>query len=88
MSAVAMSAALVDGPSGPKPKRRFAPATIMVYGFLIVAAVYYLIPLYVMVVTSLKGLDEVRLGNIFAPPLEITQHFIPRPYHWQAALRK
>ena len=36
---------------------------------LIVAAIYYLIPLYVMIVTSLKGLEEVRLGNIFAPPL-------------------
>ena len=50
--------------------RRFAPSTIMLYGVLIVAAIYYLIPLYVMVVTSLKGLDEVRLGNIFAPPIE------------------
>ena len=44
----------------------------MIYGVLTIAAIYYLFPLYVMVVTSLKGLDEVRLGNIFAPPLEIT----------------
>ncbi len=39
-------------PWGHKPKRRFAPATIMLYCVLFVAAVYYLLPLYVMVVTS------------------------------------
>jgi glucose/mannose transport system permease protein len=59
-------------PRGPKPYRRFEPARILVYGVLIVSAIYYLIPLYVMVVTSLKGLEEVRLGNIFAPPMQIT----------------
>ena len=55
----------------------------MVYGVLIVAALYYLIPLYVMTVTSLKGLEEVRLGNIFAPPLEIT--FEPWVKAWTSA---
>jgi glucose/mannose transport system permease protein len=44
----------------------------MLYGTLIVVALYYLLPLYVMVVTSLKGMPEIRVGNIFAPPLEIT----------------
>jgi glucose/mannose transport system permease protein len=70
-------------PSGPRPKRHFAPATIMLYTALIFFAVYYLIPLYVMVVTSLKGLEEVRLGNIFAPPLEIT--FEPWVKAWDYA---
>jgi glucose/mannose transport system permease protein len=70
-------------PNGPRPHRRFAPATIMVYGVLFVAAVYYLMPLYVMVVTSLKGLEEVRLGNIFAPPLEVT--FEPWVKAWNSA---
>ncbi|MCW5706278.1 carbohydrate ABC transporter permease [Shinella sp.] len=44
----------------------------MLYGTLLVAALYYLLPLYVMIVTSLKGMPEIRLGNIFSPPLEIT----------------
>jgi glucose/mannose transport system permease protein len=70
-------------PNGPRPHRRFAPATIMVYGVLFVAAVYYLMPLYVMVVTSLKGLEEVRLGNIFSPPLEVT--FEPWVKAWNSA---
>ncbi len=65
---------LVDsiGPRGPKPRRRFSKNNILVYGVLFIAAVYYLLPLYVMVVTSLKGMPEIRVGNIFAPPLEIT----------------
>ena len=70
-------------PSGPRPKRRFAPATIILYSILIVVSIYYLIPLYVMIVTSLKGLEEVRLGNIFAPPLEIT--FEPWVKAWTSA---
>jgi len=44
----------------------------MLYGTLFVVAVYYAIPLYVMIVTSLKGMPEIRLGNIFSPPMEIT----------------
>ncbi len=61
-----------EGPRGPKPKRAFSPANIMVYGTLIVVSVYYLLPLYVMIVTSLKGMPEIRLGNVFGPPMEIT----------------
>ena len=83
MSAVTAGTAFAVEPSGPRPKRRFAPATIMIYTALIFAAIYYLIPLYVMVVTSLKGLEEVRLGNIFAPPLEIT--FEPWVKAWNYA---
>jgi len=83
MSAVTAGSSFAAEPTGPRPKRRFAPATIMVYGVLIVAAIYYLLPLYVMVVTSLKGLEEVRLGNIFAPPLEVT--FEPWVKAWTSA---
>ncbi|MEX0319589.1 carbohydrate ABC transporter permease [Ruegeria sp.] len=61
-----------DGPRGPKPRRRLSPANIMLYGTLLVVSLYYLLPLYVMVVTSLKGMPEIRLGNIFSPPVEVT----------------
>ena len=56
----------------PKPKRALSRANIIVYGTLIVVSMYYLLPLWVMVMTSLKGMPEIRLGNIFAPPLEVT----------------
>ena len=59
-------------PRGPKPRPRFSRTNIMLYGTLIVVALYYALPLYVMIVTSLKGMPEIRLGNIFSPPVEIT----------------
>ena len=64
--------ALGSGPRGPKPRRRLSPGNIMLYGTLIVVALYYLLPLWVMVMTSVKGMPEIRMGNIFSPPMEIT----------------
>jgi glucose/mannose transport system permease protein len=77
------SSNLVAGPRGKKPRPIVSPRNIMVYGALTLAAVYYLLPLYVMVVTSLKGMPEIRLGNIFSPPLEIT--FEPWVKAWSSA---
>ena len=71
------------GPHGPKPKRRMSPTNIMLYGTLFVVSVYYLLPLYVMIVTSLKGMPEIRLGNVFAPPVEVT--FEPWVKAWAEA---
>lgn len=73
----------VPGPSGPRPKRLITRNNILIYGSLIILAAYYLIPLYVMVVTSLKGMPEIRLGNIFAPPVELT--FEPWVHAWSGA---
>lgn len=70
-------------PRGARPRRTLSRRNIMLYGALIVIALYYLLPLYVMVVTSLKGMPEIRLGNIFAPPLEIT--FEPWVKAWSEA---
>ncbi len=39
-----------------------------------------------MVVTSLKGMPEIRLGNIFAPPVEIT--FEPWVKAWADRLHR
>jgi len=72
-----------EGPHGPKPKPRLSRRNIIIYGSLIVISLYYLLPLYVMIVTSLKGMPEIRLGNIFAPPLEIT--FEPWVKAWSGA---
>lgn len=71
------------GPRGPKPRRVFSRRNIFIYGTLLVVAIYYLLPLYVMIVTSLKGMPEIRLGNIFSPPLEIT--FEPWVKAWSSA---
>ncbi|QRM55759.1 carbohydrate ABC transporter permease [Sinorhizobium sp. BG8] len=75
--------ATVVEPSGSRPKRLLDPTRIMIYGVLAFAAIYYLLPLYVMVITSLKGMPEIRLGNIFSPPVEIT--FEPWVKAWDSA---
>ncbi|AYD01011.1 carbohydrate ABC transporter permease [Neorhizobium sp. NCHU2750] len=62
----------LSGPRGKRPKRVLSRRNIVLYGLLGLAALYYLLPLYVMVVTSLKGMPEIRLGNIFSPPMQIT----------------
>lgn len=72
-----------SGPRGPKPRRTISRRNIIIYGTLTVVALYYLLPLYVMIVTSLKGMPEIRLGNVFAPPLEIT--FEPWVKAWAEA---
>jgi len=79
---MANSAALT-GPRGPKPQKSFSRRNIFLYGTLTIIAIYYAIPLYVMVVTSLKGMPEIRLGNIFSPPMEIT--FAPWVKAWGEA---
>ena len=43
-----------------------------IYLFLVSAAAFFLLPLYVMLVTSLKPMDEIRTGSIFALPLAAT----------------
>jgi len=73
----------MTGPRGAKPRKRLSARNIMLYGTLIVVSVYYLLPLWVMVMTSLKGMPEVRLGNIFAPPVEVT--FQPWVKAWSEA---
>ncbi len=39
-----------------------------VYSLLLVAALFFLAPLYVMLVTSLKDADEIRSGNLLSLP--------------------
>jgi glucose/mannose transport system permease protein len=73
----------MSGPRGARPKRTLSGRNIVIYGILTVVCVYYLLPLWVMVVTSLKGMPELRLGNIFAPPVEVT--FQPWVKAWSEA---
>ncbi len=58
-------------------------ARIGIYAFLVSAAIFFLMPLYVMLVTSFKTMDEIRLGNLFAPPIHFT--FEPWVTAWSSA---
>jgi len=70
-------------PFGPRPRRIMSRRNIVVYGALTLVSLYYLMPLYVMIVTSLKTMPEIRFGNVFAPPVEIT--FEPWVKAWSTA---
>jgi len=45
---------------------------VVVYGLLVVLALYYLMPLFVMVSTSVKTLEDIRGGNLIALPAQIS----------------
>jgi glucose/mannose transport system permease protein len=64
-------------------RRHLTPARIGIYAFLSGAALFFLLPLYVMIVTSFKTMDEIRHGSIFALPLAATLE--PWRQAWSAA---
>ncbi|MBU1304486.1 MAG: carbohydrate ABC transporter permease [Alphaproteobacteria bacterium] len=69
-------------PRGAKPKK-LTIARVGVYAFLVIAALFFLMPLWVMIVTSLKGLPEIRLGHLFNLPAQVT--FEPWLKAWDTA---
>ncbi|WP_206057405.1 carbohydrate ABC transporter permease [Nitratireductor sp. XY-223] len=51
---------------------QFSPARIVLYAILAIFCIYYLLPLYVMVVNSLKPLSEITAGGMMALPQQWT----------------
>jgi glucose/mannose transport system permease protein len=45
---------------------------IGIYAFLLCSALFFLLPLYVMLTTSFKTMDDIRAGGIFSLPLSFT----------------
>ncbi|WP_031361835.1 carbohydrate ABC transporter permease [Caballeronia sordidicola] len=63
----------MNAPRHPLKRRsRFTPARLGVYAFLLTSALFFLLPLYVMLVTSVKPMAEIRLGNILSLPVHFT----------------
>lgn len=56
---------------GPRP-HQITLGRIGLYLFLLSAALFFLAPLYIMIVTSLKTMGEIRLDNIFSLPSTLT----------------
>ena len=69
-------------PSGPRPKH-LTVGRIGMYCFILVCAIFFLMPLYVMVITSLKDMDEIRAANILNLPKELS--FYSWPKAWSQA---
>lgn len=81
MSRVSAAAALADAPAA--PNRRAIYTRALLYAILIVFAVYYLLPLFVMLVNSVKPLSEIQGGNMLALPRDFT--FAPWLSAWNQA---
>ena len=45
---------------------------LSIYGILLIVAIFYLLPLYIMIVNSLKPLVEIQQGNMLSLPHEWT----------------
>ncbi|MGX1787530.1 carbohydrate ABC transporter permease [Bosea sp. NPDC055332] len=71
-----------SGASAMRPGGNVA-SRIVIYGLLAIFAVLFLLPLFVMVVTSLKSLDELRGGTMLSLPQEVT--FEPWQKAWSEA---
>ena len=69
----ALPSGALRAPARPAVRARgWSPARIGIYVFLLGAALFFLLPLYVMLVTSLKSMEEIRAGSILALPLDLT----------------
>jgi glucose/mannose transport system permease protein len=44
----------------------------LLYGLLIIAALYFLVPIFVMVITSLKTMEDIRTGSLISLPRAIS----------------
>ena len=71
MTSLAATDTLALEPRGKKP-RKLTAARIGIYGFLIISALFFLLPLALMIMTSMKSMAEIRTGNMFALPTQLT----------------
>jgi glucose/mannose transport system permease protein len=51
-----------------RSRRRLRGSTVVNYVFLAMCAMFVAVPLYVVIVTSFKTMDQIALGDIFAVP--------------------
>jgi len=64
--------AVSQAPYFPRRKKAISARSIAVLGFLTLCALFFCVPLYVVLVTSLKTMDQIRLGEIFSLPTTVT----------------
>ncbi len=55
-------------PYFPRKKKRISPRSIAILVFLTMCALFFCVPLYVVIVTSFKTMDQIREGAMFALP--------------------
>ena len=78
----AASTTVTNQPRGRRP-RHVTWGRIGLYAFMISVALFFLLPLWIMLLTSIKTMEEIRLGNILAWPGVMT--FEPWITAWSSA---
>jgi len=66
------TAATAIEPSGRKPKKWISTERVIVYSVLSICALFFLFPLYIMIITSMKDIAAIQGGNIFVPTMHPT----------------
>ena len=56
----------------PRRRRKLRGSTVAIYAFLIICALFFAVPLYVVIVTSFKTMLQITEGEIFSLPREWT----------------
>ena len=51
---------------------KLTPSRLLIYAGLLLAALFFLAPLYVMLATSLKDAEQIRNGNLLSLPTQFT----------------
>jgi len=64
--------AVQSAPFFPRKKKGIQPHSIAILVFLTICALFFCIPLYVVVTTSFKTMDQIRQGEIFSLPTTFT----------------
>lgn len=67
-NAVGADIAVRSAPYFPRKKKAITGRSIAVIAFLSICALFFCIPLYVVIVTSFKTMDQIREGTMFALP--------------------
>jgi glucose/mannose transport system permease protein len=65
------------------PPRRLTASRVAIYVLLAISALFFIAPLYTMLVTSIKPMSEIRGGSILALPVNLT--FEPWVKAWSEA---
>jgi glucose/mannose transport system permease protein len=58
-----------ESPAILQAKASFPIHRIGIYAFLMISVIFFLVPIYLMVITSLKGMPEIRAGNGLSWPI-------------------
>lgn len=72
MTANAQAASIARPTVYPRRKRKLRGSTIAIYVFLIMCALFFAVPLYVIIVTSFKTMLQITEGEIFSLPRDWT----------------